>query len=266
MQTETSKPWNWLLFPFSSVKAGPDCLYAASVGHGVYQIDAEGNWEKLGDGQPDLTNVNRLQLQHDLLHACTGSGLYEWNGDKWEHDGLSIPCYQYRKIGGSSYTATESGLWSKSGSKWENIACPDKRVYDFIHLPQYVIIAHESGISLYDRFMDDWAHFELQTSVTSLAVFKGHLIGSGDNGELLIGDKKGKFDRVRFGKTFIFSVLAKGKDIYVCTDRGLFQLAYICNQVTLLSIKLGCPVTDVDMQGESLYLATLFQGIQTVNV
>lgn len=266
MQTEISKPWNLLLFPFSSVKAGSDCLFAASVGHGVYQIDAEGSWEKLDHGLADAAYVNRLQLQHDLLHACTSSGLYEWNGEAWENEGLSIPCYQYRKIGGTSYAATEDGLWSKAGSNWEKIACPDKRVYDFINLPQYLIIAHESGVSLYDRFMDDWAHFELETNVTSLTVFRGHLIGTSDKGELLIGDKKGKFDRIRFGKTFIFSVLAKGNAIYVCTDRGLYQLAYICNQVTLLSVKLGCPVTDIDMRGGHLYMATLFHGIQTINV
>ena len=266
MQTETSKPWNWLLFPFSSVKAGPDCLFAASVGHGIYQIDADGRWEKLDQGMGDLINVNRLQLQHELLHACTSNGLYEWNGEAWDNDGLTIPCYQYRKIGGTSYAATEYGLWSKSSSRWEQIACNDKRVYDFINLPQYLTIAHDSGISLYDRFMDEWAHFKLETSVTSLAVFRGHLIGTSDQGELLIGDKKGRFDRIRFGKPFIFSVLAQGNDIYACTDRGLFQLAYIRNQVTLLSVKLGCPVTDIDMQGGSLYMATLFQGIQTVNV
>jgi hypothetical protein len=266
MQTETSKPWNWLLFPFSSVKAGADCLFAASVGHGIYQIDDEGEWKKLDQGMEDQTNVNRLQLQHDLLHACTSSGLYEWNGETWVNDGILIPSYQFRKIGGTSYVATEYGLWSKAGSKWEQIACQDKRVFDFMNLPQYLIIAHESGISLYDRFMDDWAHFELGASVTSLAVFRGHLIGTSDQGELFIGDKKGRFDRIRFGKIFIFSVQAKGNEVYACTDRGLLKLTYLCNQVTLLSVKLGYPVTDIDMQDGNLYLATLFQGIQTINV
>ncbi|WP_036720127.1 hypothetical protein [Paenibacillus harenae] len=266
MQTEASKPWNWLLFPFSSIKAGSDSLFAASVGHGVYQIDTEGKWEKLHSGLPDWTHVNRLQLQHDLLHACSSSGLYEWNGDVWENDGLSIPCYQYRKIGGTSYAATEYGLWTKAGLKWEKMACADKRVYDFLNLPQYLITGHESGISLYDRFMDEWAHFELQASITSLVVFKGHLIGSSDSGELIIGDKKGRFDRIRFGRPFIFSVQAKGKDVFACTDRGLFQFAILCNQVTLLPVKLGCPVTDVDMQGESIHMATLFNGIQSLNV
>ena len=96
----------------------------------------------------------------------------------------------------------------------------------------------------------------------ALLYTEGHLIGVSDRGELMIGDKKGRFDRIRFSKQFIFSIVAKGKDIYVCTDKGLFQLAYIRNQVTLLSVKLGIPVTDVDLQGDSLYMATLFQGIQ----
>ncbi|MNZ58335.1 hypothetical protein D3C78_763410 [compost metagenome] len=266
MQIEASKPWNWLLFAFSSIKAGPDCLFAASVGHGIYEIDAKDNWHKLEGGMPEQSNVNRLQLQHDQLHACTSKGLYQWNGTAWEKDGLPLPCFQYRKIGGTSYAATECGLWSKYGSRWEQIACPEKRVYDFMNLPQYLILAHETGMSLYDRFMDDWAHFELERSVTSLAVFHGHLIGTSDKGELLIGDKKGRFDRVQFGKPFIFSVAAKGNDLYACTDRGLFQLAYIRDEITLLSVKLGCPVTDIDIQGDSVYMATLFQGIQTITV
>ncbi|NIK78124.1 hypothetical protein FHS15_003262 [Paenibacillus castaneae] len=266
MQTETSKPWNWLLFPFSSVKAGPDGLFAASVGYGIYEMNAEGEWSKLDQGLPEMSSVNRLQLHHDLLHACTSTGLYEWNGEEWNCDGLTIPCYQYRKIGGTGYAATDDGLWSNAGFKWERIACANKHVYDFINLPQYLIIAHDSGISLYDRFMDDWAQFELQLSVTSLVVFRGHLIGTSDKGELLIGDKQGRFNRIQFGQNFIFSVVAKGSEVYVCTDRGLYRLTYLCNQVTLLAVKIGCPVTDIDVQGDDLYMATLFEGIQTIQV
>ena len=180
-----------------------------------------------------------------------------------DFDALAI---NFAKLAGPAMRLTEYGLWSKAGARWEKAACSDKRVYDFINLPQYLIIAHESGISLYDRFMDDWANFELEASVTSLAVYRGHLIGASDKGELLIGDKKGRFDRIRFGKPFIFSVRAKGNEVYVCTDRGLFQLAYILNQVTLLSVRLGYPVTDVDLQGDCLHMATLFQGIQTIVV
>lgn len=266
MKTETSKPWNWLLFPFSSVKAGPDFLYAASVGHGVYAIDESEKWVKLGAGLPEGASVNRLQLQHEMLYACTNEGLYEWDGSEWENDGLTIPCYQFRWLGGTAYAATEYGLWVKEAAGWEKAACPDKKVYDFMNLPQYLVIAHEDGISLYDRFMDDWAHFELQTSVTSLAVFMGHLIGVSDKGELFVGDKKGSFDRIRFGKPFIFSVQAKGNEVYACTDRGLFRLAYLRRQLTLLSVKLGYPVTDIDLHGDSIYMATLFQGIQTVTI
>ncbi|GKU77972.1 hypothetical protein [Paenibacillus sp. L3-i20] len=266
MQTGTKKPWNWLLFPFSSVKAGPYGLFAASVGYGVYEIDPQFNWEKRDAGLPDTTSIHRLQLHSELLHACTNSGLYEWMGDAWENEGLTLPCYQYRKTGGASYVATDDGLWIKTGSKWGLLACEGKRIYDFINLPQYMIVGHETGISLYDRFMDDWAHFELERKITSLAVYRGHLIGTSDQGELMVGDKKGKFDRIKFGKKFIFSVTAKGNDIYVCTDQGLFRLAYIANKLILLSVMLGFPVTDVDVQGDELYMATLFQGIQTMKI
>ncbi|MBH5318701.1 hypothetical protein I6N90_12920 [Paenibacillus sp. GSMTC-2017] len=266
MQTGTKKPWNWLLFPFSSVKASPFGLFAASVGYGVYEIDEQFNWEKIDAGLPDTTSIHRLQLHSELLHACTNNGLYEWMGESWEHEGLALPCYQYRRTGGASYAATDDGLWIKTASKWGLLACEGKRIYDFLNLPQYMIVGHETGISLYDRFMDDWAHFELERKITSLAVYRGHLIGASDQGELMVGDKKGKFDRIRFGKKFIFSVAAKGNEIYVCTDQGLFKLAYIANKLILLSVMLGFPVTDVDVHGEELYMATLFQGIQTMKI
>ncbi|MGR7945990.1 hypothetical protein ACU063_16190 [Paenibacillus sp. M.A.Huq-81] len=266
MQIGTKKPWNWLLFPFSSIKAGPYGVFAASVGYGVYEIDHSFNWDKLSQGLPDTTSIHRLQLHQELLHVCTNHGLFEWMGEQWENDGLTIPCYQYRKLGGVSYAATEDGLWIKTGSKWGLLACEGKRVYDFLSLPQYMIVGHDSGISLYDRFMDEWAHFELNRKVTSLAVFRGHLIGVSEQGELLIGDKRGDFDRVQFGKKFIFSVASKSGEIYVCTDQGLFRLAYIADKLILLSVKLGFPVTDIDIQGNQLYMATLFQGVQTMEL
>lgn len=266
MQTGTKQPWNWLLFPFSSVKASPYGVFAASVGYGVYEIDHALNWDKLSAGLLETTNIYRLQLHQELLHACTNNGLFEWMGDSWENDGLTLPCYQFSRLGGASYAATDDGLWIRTGSKWRQLSCEGKRVYDFLSLPQYVIAGHDSGISLYDRFMDEWTHFDLKRSVTSLAVFQGHLIGTSDKGELLVGDKNGRFEVIQFGKTFIFSLAAKGGYIYVCTDQGLFRLAFIANKLMLLSVKLGFPVTDVDVQGDQLYMATLFQGVQMIRI
>jgi hypothetical protein len=266
MRTDTQKPWNWLLFPFTSVKATPNGVYAGSVGYGIYEIDGNSNWDKLETGLPDTVSINRLQHQHELLHACTGIGLYEWMGEYWENAGLTLPCYQYRNIGGARYAATDNGLWMRTGGKWGLLACEGKRVYDFINLPQYVIVGHESGISLYDRFMDEWADFELGRRVNSLAVFQGHLVGTSDRGELLVGDKKGRFDRMSFGGLFIFSVTTKGRDVFVCTDQGLYTLAYAADRLMLISVKLGYPVTDVDVQGDKLYMATLFQGVQSIDL
>lgn len=87
-----------------------------------------------------------------------------------------------------------------------------------------------------------------------------------DRGELMVGDKRGKFQRIRYRGMHIFSVVAKDKDLYVCTDRGLYRLAYVATHLTLLSVKLGFPVTDIDRIGNLLYMATLFQGIQKVDL
>lgn len=266
MHTETKKPWNWMLFPFSSVKASPFGVFAATVGHGVYEIDGAQNWDKLGMGLPDTASIYRLQLHHELLHACTSAGLYEWMGEHWEMDGLALPCYQYKRIGGACYAATDDGIWIRTGSKWGQLCCEGKRVYDFLNLPQYVIVGHDSGIALYDRFMDEWAQFELHRSVTSLAVYRGHLIGATDQGELLVGDKKGQFERIQFGAKYIFSVTSKNGDTYACTDQGLYKLAYIADRLILLSVQVGFPVTDVDYRGDKLYMATLFQGIRTFDL
>lgn len=262
----SGKPWNWLLFPFSSVKAGQDSIYAASVGHGVYEWNGEDSWEKLGNGLPEQANVHRLQLHSEMLHACTNEGLFQLIDGEWSNTGLAVPCYQYRLLGSTSYAGTEYGLWTYVRGRWEQTDCHNKRVYDFMNLPQYLIVGHESGISLYDRFMDEWVEFKLDRAVTSLSVYRGHLIGASDKGELMIGDKKGRFDRIRFGNHFIFSICASDNELFVCTDHGLFRLAYIHNQITLLSVKLGFPVTDIDRQGETLYMATLFQGIQSMEI
>jgi hypothetical protein len=266
MQTKTEHPWNWLLFPFSSVIIGNDAVFAASSGYGVYEMDEHARWGKLGDGLPDDANIHRLQMQREELYACTNLGLYRWDGSVWRHDGLSMPSYQYRIIGKEGWAAAENGLWMKTGSGWTFMDCPGRRVYDFMNLPHYLVVGHDRGISLYDRFMDEWAHFDLNRCITSLAVFRGHIVGTSDRGELLAGDRKGRFDRIGFGGIFVFSVAAKGGDVYACTERGLFKLAYAADRLMLLSVKLGFPVTDIDIRDNKCYMATLFQGIQTMDM
>ncbi|WP_168119732.1 hypothetical protein [Paenibacillus sp. HB172176] len=266
MKTDTRKPWNWLLFPFSSIKSGAEGIYAASVGHGVFEIDGDSNWSKLDRGLPASASIYRLQLQHDLLHACTSEGLFEWADNHWEDDGLPLACYQYRKIGGTCFAATEDGMWHRYGARWERLAYQGKQVYDFLNLPQFVIVGHETGIALYDKFMDEWSEFGLSRRVTSLSVYRGHLIGVSELGELFIGDKRGGFDRVAFGGKHIFTVASKGGEVYACTDQGLYKLVWAANRFMLLSVQLGFAVTDVDIQGDQLHVATLFHGIQSVQL
>lgn len=262
----SGKPWNWMLFPFSSVKADVEAVYAASVGHGVFEIDPSGGWSKLEGGLEDQMSVNRLQLYYGTLSACASTGLYEYSGGRWENAGLAIPCFQHRMLGRTGYAGTEYGLWCRAGAKWEQIALHEKRVYDFINLPQYIVVGRTGGFSIYDRYMDDWAEFELERDVTSLTVYRGRIVGASDKGELLLGDTRGRFERVRFGKMFVFSVCAYGRNVFVCSDRGLFRMANIRNQATLLPVKLGFPVTDVDQMDGALYMATLFQGVHRMDL
>ncbi|MFC4775974.1 hypothetical protein ACFO9Q_04165 [Paenibacillus sp. GCM10023252] len=267
MRSESSKPWNWLLFPFTSVQAAGGRLYAASAQHGVYCKGANQDWMPLeGGGMQDGTTVNRLKELEGRLSACTNTGLYHYIDGKWQDDGLAIPCYQYARWGQISYAATEYGVWCKRGLKWQQCDYTNKRVYDLLQLPQYLVIGHEEGLSLYDRFMDEWADFRAGSAVTSVAVYNKRIIGTNEHGELLAGDGEGRFNRIRYGRQFLYSVKCCGKGVYVCTDRGLYSLSEIGGRLILQGRKLGYPVTDIDLAGDEMMLATLYQGVQFMPV
>ncbi|MWC27773.1 hypothetical protein [Paenibacillus sp. MMS18-CY102] len=258
------KPWNWMLFPFSAVKTDGDNVYAASPGNGIYHSSSVSDWTLISEELPPELVVNRLQLAQGKLYACTNEGLFTYEEGQWHHPGSSIPCYQYKAAGQCGWAATEYGLWHRCGGAWEKVACPDNKVYDFLNLPQFLIVGHEEGIAIYDRFVDEWSQFHLQVEVTSLAVFHGHLLGAGAGGELIVGNKRGGFDVVRFDNRIIFTLVKKAGHVYACTDKGLYRIGYLRGQITLFAVKLGFPVTDVDSDGKHLMMATLFEGIQAM--
>jgi hypothetical protein len=259
---ESQRKEERLPLSFSSVLAGSDSIYAASVGGGIYRKAPAGVWTNISDPFLEGSTVNRLNLYGDTLYASTSTGLYSYTQEEWEEE-LDFPCYQYRVEGGCRYAATAYGLWCDYTGTWGRVAYSDIRVYDFINSPQFMIVAHEQGLAMYDRMTDGWADFALDTGVTSLAVFQGHLLGSSERGELIIGNKQGVFDRINFKNTFVFSVLKKDSSVFVCTDKGLYRFGYLLNQPTLFSIKLGGPITDIDCRGGQLYMATLFEGIKS---
>ncbi|WP_270166064.1 hypothetical protein [Paenibacillus sp. SYP-B4298] len=256
---------DWLLFHFSSVKVfGENALIAAPMGQGVMRKYTSGNWERVEEGLPPQTHVNRLYVQERLLSACTNNGLFYYTGEQWEASSLAIGCYQFRQVGKTSLAATQYGFWSGMRDHWHNLAFPNEIVYDFLYLPQYIILGMEQGVAIYDRLEDDWMEFKLGAAVTSLAVFGGRVIGVTEQGELMQGDGRGGFHTFSFDGLFLFSVVTKGKDVYLCCDRGLYRLGLVGGRISLISLKLGCPVTDIDTDGDQMYLATLFEGVQTM--
>lgn len=254
------------LFHFSSIKVyQEDSLVAAHMGKGVLIKHQEGEWEKISEGLPDDTHVNRLHVKDNHLFACTNKGLFELQNDQWQETGLAISCYQYKNIAGYQLAATPYGLWSKSMGVWQNIAYPKSIVYDFLYMSQFIILALDYGLAMYDRFTGTWAEFPIGKAITGLAVYQGHVLGITEHGKLLQGNKQGAFEEVSFDNMFLFSIVTKGSEVYVCSDRGLFRINYIRNRITLMSVRLGCAVTDIDCDGSNMYMATLFEGIQTID-
>ncbi|MBD2847861.1 hypothetical protein IDH44_21920 [Paenibacillus sp. IB182496] len=258
---------DWFLFHFSSVKVlRPDELVAALMGQGVLRSTESGSWERLEKGLPSEAHINRLHVHEQALYACTNHGLYSLQGnDEWKETRLAIGCYQYRQLGNLALAATQYGLWSSVGGHWTKTAYASSIVYDFLYLPQFIILAMDHGLALYDRLTDAWQEYDWGVAVTSLAIYHGHVLAVTEKGQLMMGNKRGGFDSIRFGKQFIFSVVSKAGGVFLCTDRGLYRMSVLrAGQPTLISVKLGCPVTDIDMDGDNLYMATLFQGVQTM--
>ncbi|MBO9610438.1 MAG: hypothetical protein J7639_31045 [Paenibacillaceae bacterium] len=254
-----------LLTNISSIVAcGDGSVLAVSLGQGVYRICPERGWQKLDDGLPPKATINRLQLCGPSIYACTDSGLFELDGDGWLDHSLTVPCYQITSAGGMQLAATSYGLWSYSGHGWSQLSGTDSIVYDAMVAPQYVIVGHDKGIAVYDRYMSAWTDVALEAGVTSLAIYRGHVIGASAAGKLVVGNKQGGYDGYRFGRMFVYRVVQSADRVYVCTDKGLYRLVSFGGGVRMVAYRLDCPVTDVDEYEGMLYAATLFRGVQRI--
>jgi hypothetical protein len=253
-----------LSFHFSSVKRLSESeLVAAPLGKGiVYKRERSEEWIEMSEGLSEQTHINRLQVYDEQLYACSNKGLYLIMDGQWKAADLSIGCYQYKEYGAVGLAATVCGLWYTEGSEWRLMMRSDVTVYDFLYLPQYVVLATNEGVSILDRMTTSWMNFKLDTSITSLAVHRGTIIGATEHGELLCGNRKGGFDRFRIANIFIFSIASRGREVFACTDRGLYRVSMIGNRISLIALKVGCQVTDVDVDDRHYYMATLFEGIQ----
>jgi hypothetical protein len=265
MLPDSYKSWKSRPIHFSSVRVQSDrSVIAASPGKGVFHKSEQGQWNGLSKGLPQSANINRLQLVNDSVYACTNKGLYQLEQQEWRFAEIDQPCYQYKEEWGYGFAATASGLLYRSSDKWNKSAYESSIVYDFLFTPQYLYIGLDQGIGMYDRMTDRWASFQLEYGVTSLAASRDLLLGANEQGELVVSNGEGGFSTIKFGDIFIFSVVAKHAQVYICTDKGLYRVSRLTERLTLFSVKPGVPVTDIDWLGRELYMATLSKGIQTM--
>ncbi len=255
-----------LVFHFSSVKRlSSDELVAAPLGQGiVHKKHITDEWVEINEGLPAQTHINRLHVYDDQLYACSDKGLFYCTDETWSLTELLLGCYQYKEFGEVGLAGTTSGLWFTEGRGWHLMMRSDVIVYDFLYLPQYVVLATNEGLSILDRLTTTWMNYKYGSAVTSLAVHRGRVIGATEHGELMVGNGQGGFDRYRMGKTFVFSVVTRDNEVFACTDRGLYRISHIRDQLSLMALKIGCQVTDVDMDDTHLYIATLFEGVQRI--
>jgi len=255
-----------LVLHFSSVKSlSSDVLVAAPLGQGiVHKKQITDDWTGINEGLPEHSHINRLQVYDDQLYACSNNGLFLYSDEKWHSTELCASCYQYKEFGEIGIASTSCGLWYNEDDEWHSMMRSDIIVYDFLYLPQYVILGTNVGLSILDRLTLTWMNFKYGSAVTSLALYHGRIIGATEHGELLIGNQRGAFERYRMGNTFTFAIVNRNNQVFACTDRGLYRISHIGNQISLMALKIGCQVTDVDMNEHYLYIATLFEGVQRI--
>ena len=256
-----------LLFHQSSVKVLKDrTIVTAPAGRGIWKAAQGGEWASMAIGLPTQTHVNRLQLSGETLFACTNQGMFKLERESWRPMEMPMTCYQYRDVGHSAFAATSHGLWCLTEKGWKSAAFSYSPVYDFLYTPHYLFLAMEWGIAMYDRLTCAWQEYTLGTRITGLGVFGGRLFGVTEHGEWMLGNKKGGFDKIKFPGIFIFNTVMCDRSVYVCADRGLYRMDILRGQPSLLSVNLGGPVTDLHIRDGSLYLATLSEGVQTIDM
>jgi len=252
-----------VLFHRSSVIVNEDLtVVAAPAGRGIWRMNAEGDWSVLTQGLPASVHVNRLQKGNRSLYACTDRGLFRLERESAQSLDIPLVCYQFREFGELAFVATESGLWSRTGKGWINVAFAKAAVYDFLYFSQYLFLALDIGIAMYDRMTCAWALFPVGARLTGLAVFRSRLAGISDRGELVLGNGQGGFERIRFPGLFLFNMISKGGSVYLCADRGLYRLSEIGGRPVVFALRLGGPITDLDIGEDRVYAATLNDGVQ----
>ncbi len=247
----------------TSVAAAEDGrLYASAVNEGIFRIDNTAAWSRLPHELPSGVTVNRLEAEDGQIFACTEQGLFQLREDGWRTTKITVPCYRLRSKGGVLYVATGNGLWYRFNDNWVRTSYSEEAVFDLFMTPQMIFMARSTGIFLFDRYTQSSEEFKLGSSVSSLCVLHGYLLGADGLGNLVAGDKRGRFNTHHYKGIRIFSLESCEGRIYACTSRGLYQVLYWKDRFHLCSAVTGFPVTDVAFDKDNLYLSTYFEGLR----
>lgn len=239
-------------------------LMVCAVNDGMFRIGTDGRWFRMEPALPAETIVHRLETDEETVYACTNKGLFVLGDDIWHPTKITVPCHRLRGKGGILYAATDTGLWYRFNQSWVRTSYIDGPIYDLFQTPQMIFMAGAKGISVFDRYTQGLNEFNLETPVSSLCVLHGSLLGASGAGDLMVGNKRGQFELMRFGKIKIFSLTSSDRRVYACTDKGLYRVLFWKGKYHLCSVKLGTPVTDVAFDQEKLYMATYFEGVRTI--
>ncbi|MDD9267308.1 hypothetical protein ACFPES_09775 [Paenibacillus sp. GCM10023248] len=250
---------------FTTLTASNDgVLYAGTHGKGVFQFTPLRSWEIASQGLPDHLHIHRLDWVDTQLYASTNRGLYVLEDDIWQRTSVTDACY--RMIGwGDRFVLTSKGLLCGSDGNWQTLAFAGKQTFDMLVTPHFLFVGYEEGVAFYDLLTGDWCELPLNQAVTSLAVFNQMLVGTTARGGLVIGNKMGGFQHVRFDGMRLNRLVSHLDGVYVCANTGIYKLFDLQGRIMLHSFNVRAEVTDLLVWRDMMLISTLQTGIKYKN-
>lgn len=253
--------YDMLPLGFSTLATSDDgILFAGTPSSGVYQFSALRSWESISEGLPEGVLVNRLDWVDAQLFASTNNGLYRLDDDVWQATSLRDPCYRILSWG-EQFVLTESGLKCGSNGYWLPFAQSEKKTFDLLVTPHFLFLGCEEGIAYYDVFMSEWWSIPMDQPVKSLAVYNQMLLGSTADGSLVMGNKNGGFQQIRFESMFIYRLVTNNGDVYACANTGIYKISDLKGRIILRSLSIQAAVTDLLIWKDMMFISTLYSGI-----
>ncbi|NOU70166.1 hypothetical protein GC098_01720 [Paenibacillus sp. LMG 31458] len=254
--------YDMLPLGFSTLATSDDgILFAGTIGSGVYQFSALRSWERVSQGFPEEIQINRLDWVDAQLFASTNRGLYRLDDDVWQATSLRAPCYRILSWG-DQLVLTDNGLMCGSNWNWLPYAYPGKKAFDLMVTPHFLFLGYEEGIAYYDVFMSEWWSVSMDQPIKSLAVYNQMVLGTTADGGLVLGNKNGGFQQIRFEGMYIYRLVTTNGDVYACANTGIYKISDLKGRIMLRSMSIQASVTDLLIWNNMMFISTLNSGIR----